>query len=147
MVGGVTLLTNAILTQTVAIYGSITASVARRAADLASLGSQARLGGLEVSRTRQVVALALTEVNLARLERNSAVTRAERSAATIRLTQAEIALALAEKQKTAATIADTAAQNANNAARSRGAMLLGLVGGPIGAITIGVAAALAVTCI
>ena len=140
VVGGVTLLTKAILTQTVAIYGSITASVARRAADLASLESQARLAGLEVSRTRQVVALALTEVNLSRLERNSAVTRAERSAATIRLTQAEIALALAEKQKTAATIADTAAQNANNAARSRGAMLLGLVGGPIGAITIGVAA-------
>ena len=45
-----------------------------------------------------------------------------------------------EKQKTAATIADTAAQNANNAARSRGAMLLGLIGGPIGALTIGVAA-------
>lgn len=140
VVGGVALLTKAILTQTVSIYGSITASAARRAADLASLESQARLAGLEVSRTRQVVALALTEVNLARLERNSAVTRAERSAATIRLTQAEIALALAEKQKTAATIADTAAQNANNAARSRGAMLLGLVGGPIGAITIGVAA-------
>lgn len=140
VVGGVALLTKAVLTQTVAIYGSITAASARRAADLASLESQARLAGLEVGRTRQVVALALTEVNLARLERNSAVTRAERSAATIRLTQAEIALALAEKQKTAATIADTAAQNANNAARSRGAMLLGLVGGPIGAITIGVAA-------
>jgi len=140
VVGGVTLLTKAILTQTVAIHGSITESVARRAADLASLESQARLAGLEVSRTRQVAALALTEVNLARLERNSAVTRAERSTATIRLTQAEIALALAETQKTAATIADTAAQNANNAARSRGAMLLGLVGGPIGAITIGVAA-------
>ena len=140
VVGGVALLTKAILTQTVAIYGSITAASARRAADLASLESQARLAGLEVSRTRQVMALALTEVNLARLERNSAVTRAERSAATMRLTQAEIALALAEKQKTAATIADTAAQNANNAARSRGAMLLGLVGGPIGAITIGVAA-------
>lgn len=140
VVGGVALLTKAVLTQTVAIYGSITAASARRAADLASLESQARLAGLEVSRARQVVALALTEVNLARLERNSAVTRAERSAATIRLTQAEIALALAEKQKTAATIADTAAQNANNAARSRGAMLLGLVGGPIGAITIGVTA-------
>ena len=140
VIGGVALLTKTILSQTVAIYGSVTASIARRAADLASLESQARLAGLEVSRTRQVAALALTEVNLARLERNSAVTRAERSAATIRLTQAEIALALAEKQKTASTIADTAAQNANNAARSRGAMLLGAIGGPIGAITIGVTA-------
>jgi tape measure domain-containing protein len=140
VIGGVALLTKTILSQTVAIYGSVTASIQRRAADLAALESQARLASLEVQRTRQVVALAATEVNLARIEYNGAVTRAERAAATMRLTQAEIALALAEKQKTASTIADTAAQNANNAARSRGAMLLGLVGGPIGAITIGVAA-------
>jgi len=140
VIGGVALLTKTILSQTVAIYGSVTASIQRRAADLAALESQARLASLEVQRTRQVAALAATEVNLARIEYNGAVTRAERAAATMRLTQAEIALALAEKQKTASTIADTAAQNANNAARSRGAMLLGLVGGPIGAITIGVAA-------
>ena len=140
VIGGVALLTKTILSQTVAIYGSVTASIQRRAADLAALESQARLASLEVQRTRQVAALAATEVNLARIEYNGAVTRAERAAATIRLTQAEIALALAEKQKTASTIADTAAQNANNAARSRGAMLLGAVGGPIGAITIGVAA-------
>lgn len=140
VIGGVALLTKTILSQTVAIYGSVTASIQRRAADLAALESQARLASLEVQRTRQVAALAATEVNLARIEYNGAVTRAERAAATMRLTQAEIALALAEKQKTASTIADTAAQNANNAARSRGAMLLGAVGGPIGAITIGVAA-------
>ena len=140
IIGGVALLTKTILTQTVAIYGSITASIARRAASLAEFESQAQLAGIEVQRTRQVVALAATEVNLSRIEYNNAVTRAERAAATMRLTQAEIALALAEKQKTASTIADTAAQNANNAARSRGAMLLGAVGGPIGAITIGVAA-------
>lgn len=140
VIGGVALLTKTILSQTVAIYGSVTASIQRRAADLAALESQARLASLEVQRTRQVAALAATEVNLARIEYNGAVTRAERAAATMRLTQAEIALALAEKQKTASTIADTAAQNANNAARSRGAMLLGAIGGPIGAITIGVAA-------
>lgn len=139
-VGGVALLTKTIIAQTVSIYGSITASSARRAADLASLQTQANLARLEVSRTRQIAALAATEVNLARLEFNSALTRTERAAATMRLTQAEIALALAEKQKTAATIADTAAQNANNAARSRGALILGAIGGPIGAITIGVAA-------
>ena len=140
VIGGVALLTKTIASQTVAFYGSIKASWQRRAADLAALESQARLASLEVQRTRQVAALAATEVNLARIEYNGAVTRAERAAATMRLTQAEIALALAEKQKTASTIADTAAQNANNAARSRGAMLLGLVGGPIGAITIGVTA-------
>ena len=140
VIGGVALLTKTIASQTVAFYGSIKASWQRRAADLAALESQARLASLEVQRTRQVAALAATEVNLARIEYNGAVTRAERAAATMRLTQAEIALALAEKQKTASTIADTAAQNANNVARSRGAMLLGAVGGPIGAITIGVAA-------
>jgi len=140
VVGGVALLTKTIIAQTVAIYGSITGVMARRAADLAALESQAQLAGLEVQRTRQVAALALTEVHLARQELNSATTRQARAAATMRLTQAEVALAIAEKQKTAATIADTAAQNANNAARSRGAMLLGLVGGPIGALTIGVTA-------
>lgn len=140
VIGGVALLTKTIAAQTVAIYGSITGVMARRAADLAALESQAQLAGLEVQRTRQVAALAAQEVHLARLELNSALTRAERAAATMRLTQAEVALAIAEKQKTAATIADTAAQNANNAARSRGAMLLGLVGGPIGALTIGVTA-------
>lgn len=140
VIGGVALLTKTIAAQTVAIYSSITGVMARRAADLATLESQAQLAGLEVQRTRQVAALAAQEVHLARLELNSALTRAERAAATMRLTQAEIALSLAQKQKTAATIADTAAQNANNAARSRGAMLLGLIGGPIGALTIGVAA-------
>ena len=140
VVGGVALLTKTIIAQTVAIYGSITGVMARRAADLAALESQAQLAGLEVQRTRQVAALALTEAHLARQELNSATTRQARAAATMRLTQAEVALAIAEKQKTAATIADTAAQNANNAARSRGAMLLGLVGGPIGALTIGVTA-------
>lgn len=140
VVGGVALLTKTIIAQTVAVYGSITAATARRAADLAALQSQVQLAGLEVQRTRQVAALALTEVNLARVELNSALTRTERAAATMRLTQAEIALALAQKQKTAATIADTAAQNANNAARSRGAVLFGLVGGWTGVLTIGVAA-------
>lgn len=140
VIGGVALLTKTIAAQTVAIYGSITGVMARRAADLTALESQAQLAGLEVQRTRQVAALALTEVHLARQELNSATTRQARAAATMRLTQAEVALAIAEKQKTAATIADTAAQNTNNAARSRGAMLLGLVGGPIGALTIGVTA-------
>lgn len=140
VVGGVALLTKTIIAQTVAIYGSITGVMARRAADLAALESQAQLAGLEVQRTRQVAALAAQEVHLARLELNSALTRAERAAATMRLTQAEIALALAEKQKTAATIADTAAQNANNAARSRGAALFAMVGGWTGVLTVGVAA-------
>jgi len=140
VVGGVALLTKTIASQTVAIHGSITAVVARRAADTAALQSQVQLAAVEVQRTRQVAALALTEINLARQELNSATTRQARAAATMRLTQAEIAHSIALKQSAAAVATQTVAENALNASRSRGAMLLGLVGGPIGAITIGVAA-------
>lgn len=140
VIGGVALLTKTIATQTVAIHGSITAVVARRAADTAALQSQIQLTAVEVQRTRQVAALALTEINLARQELNSATTRQARAAATMRLTQAEIAHSIALKQSAAAVATQTVAENALNASRSRGAMLLGLVGGPIGAITIGVAA-------
>lgn len=140
VVGGVALLTKTIASQTVAIHGSITAVVARRAADTAALQSQIQLTAVEVQRTRQVAALALTEINLARQELNSATTRQARAAATMRLTQAEIAHSIALKQSAAAVATQTVAENALNASRSRGAMLLGLVGGPIGAITIGVTA-------
>lgn len=140
VIGGVALLTKTIATQTVAIHGSITAVAARRAADTAALQSQVQLAAVEVQRTRQVAALALTEINLARQELNSATTRQARAAATMRLTQAEIAHSIALKQSASAVVAQTVAENALNASRSRGAMLLGLVGGPIGAITIGVAA-------
>lgn len=140
VVGGVALLTKTILAQTVAIQSSISAVVARRAADTAAVQSQIQLTALEVQRTRQVAALALTEINLARQELNSATTRQARAAATMRLTQAEIAHSIALKQSAAAVATQTVAENALNASRSRGAMLLGLVGGPIGAITIGVAA-------
>lgn len=140
VVGGVALLTKTILAQTVAIYGSITASIQRRATDIAALQSQVQLSAIEVQRTRQVAALALTEINLARQELNSATTRQARAAATMRLTQAEIAHRVALNQTRVATIAQTTAESTLNAARSRGAALLGLVGGPIGALTIGVAA-------
>ncbi|WP_180115785.1 tape measure protein [Acinetobacter sp. YH12140] len=140
MVGGAALLTKTILAQAVAIRGTISATLERRAADTAALQSQIQLAAVEVQRTRQVAALALTEINLARQELNSATTRQARAAATMRLTQAEIAHNIAIKQSTAAVVTQTAAENALNASRSRGAMLLGLVGGPIGAITIGVAA-------
>lgn len=140
VVGGVALLTKTILAQTVAIQSSISAVVARRAADTAAVQSQIQLTALEVQRTRQVAALALTEINLARQELNSATTRQARAAATMRLTQAEIAHSIALKQSAAAVATQTAAENALNASRSRGAMLLGLVGGPIGALTIGVTA-------
>ena len=140
VIGGVALLTKTIATQTVAIHGSITAVVARRAADTAALQSQVQLAAVEVQRTRQVTALAAQEIHLARQELNSATTRQSRAAATMRLTQAEIAHSIALKQSASAVVAQTTVENALNASRSRSAMLLGLVGGPIGALTIGVAA-------
>lgn len=140
VVGGVALLTKTIVAQTVAVHGSITAVVARRAADTAALQSQVQLAAVEVQRTRQVTALAAQEIHLARQELNSATTRQARAAATMRLTQAEIAHSIALKQSASAVVAQTTAENALNASRSRSAILLGLVGGPIGALTIGVAA-------
>jgi tape measure domain-containing protein len=140
VIGGVALLTKTIAAQTVAIYGSITGVMARRAADTAALQSQVQLAAVEVQRTRQVTALAAQEIHLARQELNSATTRQARAAATMRLTQAEIAHSIALKQSASAVVAQTAVENALNTSRSRSAMLLGLVGGPIGALTIGVAA-------
>ena len=140
VVGGVALLTKTILSQTVAMQGAIASSIQRRATLLSELQAQTAITAMEVQRTRQVAALALTEINLSRAEYNNATTRAARAAATVKLTQAEIAYRIALTQNAAALAADTVAQNANNAARSRGAILLGALGGPIGAITIGVTA-------
>lgn len=140
VVGGVALLTKTIAAQAVAIHGSISAVVAKRAADAAALQSQVQLAAVEVQRTRQVTALALTEINLARQELNRATTRQARAAATMRLTQAEIAHSIALKQSAAAVATQTAAENALNVSRSRSAMLLGMVGGWTGVLTIGVTA-------
>lgn len=140
VVGGVALLTKTIAAQTVAIHGSITAVVARRAADTAALQSQIQLTAVEVQRTRQVAALALTEINLARQELNSATTRQARAAATMRLTQAEVAHNIALKQSAAAVATQVTAEANLAATRTAGARALALVGGPIGAITIGVTA-------
>ncbi|ENU24179.1 hypothetical protein F993_01495 [Acinetobacter proteolyticus] len=140
VIGGVALLTKMILSQTVAVKTAIGASLSRRAAQAAEAEGVVRLAALEVQRLRQVTALAAQEVSLARLEYNSATTRNVRAAATIRLTQAEIAHRIALNQTTAAIAANTAAQNALNASRAIGSRLLALVGGPIGAITLGVTA-------
>lgn len=140
VIGSVAMLTKAIATQTVAVHGSISAMVQRRALEIAGLQNNIRMAALEVQRTRTVAALAATEINLSRAEYNNASTRAARAAATVRLTQAEIAHRIALNQTTAATAAQTAAEGALTSARSFGVRALALVGGPIGAITIGVAA-------
>lgn len=137
---GIGYVTSALLTKAVAVKASLVVSAQRQIADQAEAVSHARLAALEVQRTRQVAALAAQEIHLARQELNSATTRQARAAATMRLTQAEIAHNIAIKQTTAAVTANTVAQNALNTSRKIGATMLGLVGGPIGAITLGVTA-------
>lgn len=137
---GIGYITSALLTKGAAVKASLVLSAQRQLADQAEAASQARLAALEVQRTRQVTALAAQEIHLSRQELNSATTRQARAAATMRLTQAEIAHSIATKESTAAVIANTTAQNALNSSRRIGATMLGLVGGPIGAITLGVTA-------
>ena len=137
---GIGYVTTALLTKGAAVKQSLVDSAARRVADQAEIQSQVQLAAAEVQRTRQITALAAQEVHLARLELNSATTRDARAAATMRLTQAEITHSIATKESTAAVIANTTAQNALNSSRRIGATMLGLVGGPIGAITLGVTA-------
>lgn len=140
MLGGVAYLTKRIAEQSVAVREAIIASTARAAAAEAEAASQARLLALEVQRSRQAAAQTLTELNLARAEMNSATTRQERAAATMRLTQAEIAHNIAMKQSAVAVATQVAAESDLAAARTASARALALVGGPIGAITIGVTA-------
>lgn len=140
VIGGVALITKAILSQTVAIYGSVTASIARRGAILSELAAQAAASTVETTKAAaiaehaamQVIDAKATAARMTGMQRLAYIqsTVIPLEAKATQLTTAH----------TATTAADTVVQNANNAARSRGAMLLGAVGGPIGAITIGVAA-------
>ncbi|EXR48581.1 tape measure protein [Acinetobacter baumannii] len=140
IVVGVGLITKAIATKTIAIQASIAASAQQRAANLAEAQSQVQLLGVEAMRARQSAALALTEINLARAEYNAAISANARAAAVQRLTAAEIAHNIAIKQATVATSAYSLAQSRLNTVATLGSRALGLVGGPIGAITIGISA-------
>ncbi|RQN75203.1 tape measure protein [Acinetobacter baumannii] len=140
IVAGVGLITKAIATKTIAIQASIVASAQQRAANLAEAQSQVQLLGVEAMRARQSAALALTEINLARAEYNAATSANARAAAVQRLTAAEIAHNIAIKEATVATSAYSLAQSRLNTVATLGSRALGLVGGSIGAITIGISA-------
>ncbi|MDC5303216.1 tape measure protein, partial [Acinetobacter baumannii] len=140
IVVGIGLITKAIATKTIAIQASIAASAQQRAANLTEAQSQVQLLGVEAMRARQSAALALTEINLARAEYNAATSANARAAAVQRLTAAEIAHNIAIKEATVATSAYSLAQSRLNTVATLGSRALGLVGGPIGAITIGISA-------
>ena len=140
VVGGVALLTKTILAQTVAVYGSVAASTLRRNNLLAELATQAAASASEVRRTAalaQFTAMQLadaeaTAVRMVGLQRHAYIE------ATVMPLRAKSIQML--EAHTAATVADTVVQNANNTARSRGAMIFNAAGGWVGVLTIGVAA-------
>ncbi|MCU4582863.1 tape measure protein [Acinetobacter gyllenbergii] len=140
VLGGVALLTKMILTQTVAVKTAIGTSIARRAAQAAETESAVRLATIETQRIRAQVGALAAEQNLIVARLRSNVTLQERIALEARATQVAIQLAVAERNLTAATAAQATAQNALNTSRAIGARMLALVGGPIGAITLGVTA-------
>lgn len=126
VVGGIGYITKAILTKTVAVHGAIAASVAQKAADAAEAQSS--------------IALATTKVNeakahLANVQATNAETQAKYGAAA-----ASARYKLASDAVTQSIIAQNAAQGALNTSVGLGSRALALVGGPIGAITIGVGA-------
>ncbi|EHU1603652.1 tape measure protein [Acinetobacter baumannii] len=140
IVAGIGLITKAVITKTVAVQASIATSNQQRLANLAEAQSQVNLLGIEAMRAKQSAALALTEINLARAEYNAATSANARAVAVQRLTAAEIAHNIAVKEATIATTAYSAAQAQLTAVATLGSRALSLVGGPIGAITLGITA-------
>lgn len=140
VVGGVALLTKAILTQTVATHGAVAASIQRRTSLLAELQAQVSLAASDASRMAaiaQLTAMQLADAKATAL-RMSGIQRLSYVQSTV--IPLELRATQAAAAHTAAIAANTTAQEINNQARARSTMLLGAVGGPIGALTIGVAA-------
>lgn len=139
VVGGVAMLTKTIVTQTIATHGAIAASVTRRNSLLSELEAQATLTATEARRTASIAQY--TQMQLADAKATAARMTGIKRLAYVQATviPLEAKATQATAAHTAATNADTLAQEINNKARSRATMLLGMVGGPIGAITLGVA--------
>jgi len=140
MLGGVAYLTKTILAQTVAIRGSIAASAIKSAASVSEISTNAALTASEARKTGAVaqhVAMQLADAK-ATAARMTGMQRLTFVQSTVIPLEARATQATAAH--TAATVADTIAQDANNKARSRSAALFNLIGGPIGAITLGVTA-------
>ncbi|MFW1945770.1 tape measure protein [Acinetobacter guillouiae] len=139
MVGGVAFLTKTVISQTIAMKESIAVSIQRRLADIAALESQVRLSMVEVLRTKAKVGELAAERNLIVAKLRTNISTQERIALETRATQVAIQLAVAERNMAAATAQRTLAQNTLNASTAIGSRVLGVVGGPIGLLTIGVA--------
>ncbi|MFB5706609.1 tape measure protein [Acinetobacter radioresistens] len=139
VVGGVAYLTKTIVGQTIATQSAISTSIARRSTMLGELESVVQATTAEVSRTAAIAQL-----------RNMQLADAQATAARMtgiqRLAYVQNTVIPLEAKATAATAAhtaaveaDTLAQDANSAARSRAAKLFTALGGWTGVLTIGVA--------
>lgn len=126
VVGGIGYVTKAILTKTVAVQGAIAASVAQKAADAAEAQSSIAVATAKVNEAK---------AHLANVQATNAETQAKYGAAA-----ANARYKLASDAVTQALVAQTAAQGALNTSVTLGSRALALVGGPIGAITLGVGA-------
>ena len=126
VVGGIGYITKAILTKTVAVHGAVAASVAQKAADAAEAQSSIALATAKVNEAK---------AHLANVQATNAETQAKYGAAA-----ANARYKLASDAVTQSIIAQNAAQGALNTSVSLGSRALALVGGPIGAITLGVGA-------
>ena len=126
VLGGIAALTKAIASKTIAMQGSISVALAQSAADL--------------KQKQDALALATAKVNeakahLANVQATNAETQAKYGA-----TAANARYKLASDAVTRSVAAQAAAQNALNTSTTIGSKALGLVGGPIGAITLGITA-------
>ena len=137
---GIGYVTSALLTKGAAVKAGMVLSAQKQVADRAELVSQTQLTGAEVRRTASLAQF--TTMQLADAKATAARMTGMQRLAYVQSTviPLEAKATQATAVHTVATTADTVAQEINNKARSRGAMLLGLVGGPIGAITVGVMA-------
>lgn len=126
VVGGIGYITKAILTKTVAVQGAIAASIAQKAADVAEAQSSIAVATAKVNEAK---------AHLANVQATNAETQAKYGAAA-----ANARYKLASDAVTQSIIAQSAAQGALNSSVTLGSRALALVGGPIGAITLGVGA-------
>lgn len=130
LIAGISLITRAILLKGAAVKEGIVSTLASRQASITK--AQAEL-------SEAAATLNTAKAHLANVQATNAETQAKygATAAALRYTQAQAAV-------TAATNAQTAAQTRLTAATSLaggiGSRALGLIGGPIGAITIGISA-------
>ena len=137
---GIGYVTSALLTKGAAVKAGLALSAQRKIADQAELVSQTQLTAAEVRRTGSIAQY--TQMQLADARATAARMTGMQRLAYVQSTviPLEVKATQATAAHTAATNIDTAAQELNNKVRSRGAMLLGILGGPIGAITTGVMA-------